>query len=185
MTGRPGGSSSGAGRPRDTPGARPSRTPGQGRDRDTSGRPRNARPRDALGRPLPRGATGEQRVPDDLAVPPEEALSMAQRLLDTGRPFHAHEVLEASWKAAPPAERELWKGLAQIAVGITHARRGNAQGAVALLRRGGQRVGRYAGTAPHGIDAAGIAHQASGLADRIDRDGLAAAAGDGSAFRLT
>jgi len=110
---------------------------------------------------------------------------MAQRLLDTGRPFHAHEVLEASWKAAPPAERELWKGLAQIAVGITHARRGNAQGAVALLRRGGQRVGRYAGTAPHGIDAAGIAHQASGLADRIDRDGLAAAAGDGSAFRLT
>jgi hypothetical protein len=46
-------------------------------------------------------------------------------------------------------------------------------------------VGGYAGTAPHGIDAGGIARQASGLADRIDADGPAAAAGDGSGFRLT
>jgi len=79
----------------------------------------------------------------------------------------------------------LWKGLAQIAVGLTHARRGNATGAAALLRRGGQRVGGYAGTAPHGIDAATIARQASSLADRIDADGLAAAAGPGADFRLT
>jgi uncharacterized protein len=109
---------------------------------------------------------------------------MAQRLLDSGRPFHAHEVLEASWKAAPPAERELWRGLAQIAVGLTHARRGNAQGASSLLRRGGRRVGEYAGAAPHGIDAGGIARQASALADRIDAAGPAAA-DDGSGFRLT
>jgi hypothetical protein len=185
MTSRPGSRSSHADRPYDTAAAQASRPPGQARDRDPSGRPRNARPRDALGRPLPRGETGERRIPDDLDVLPKEALSLAQRLLDADRPFHAHEVLEASWKAAPPTERELWKGLAQIAVGLTHARRGNARGAATLLRRGGQRVGGYAGTAPHGIDAAEIAHQASGLADRIDRDGLAAAAGDVSAFRLT
>jgi len=158
---------------------------GPARDRDPAGRPRNARPRDAFGRPLPRGETGEERIPDDLAVPPEEALSMAQRLLDSGRPFHAHEVLEASWKAAPAAERELWRGLAQIAVGLTHAQRGNATGAAALLRRGGRRVGDYAGAAPYGIDAGGIARQASGLADRIDAGGPAAAAGDGASFRLT
>jgi hypothetical protein len=158
---------------------------GQARDRDPGGRPRNARPRDASGRPLPRGAPGEQRIPDDLAVPPEEALSMAQGLLDSGRPFHAHEVLEASWKAAPAPERELWRGLAQIAVGLTHVQRGNATGAASLLRRGGRRVGGYAGAAPHGIDAGGIARQALGLADRIDADGLAAAARDGSSFRLT
>ena len=158
---------------------------GPARDRDPAGRPRNARPRDAFGRPLPRGAPGEQRIPDDLAVPPEEALSMAQGLLDSGRPFHAHEVLEASWKAAPAAERELWRGLAQIAVGLTHVQRGNATGAAALLRRGGQRVGDYAGAAPYGIDAGGIAGQASRLADRIDADGLAAAARDGGGFRLT
>jgi hypothetical protein len=190
MTGRPGGGSFPAGQPRDPagaqpPGAQPPGAPGPARDRDPSGRPRNARPRDALGRPLPRGEPGEQGIPDDLAAPPAEALSLAQRLLDADRPFHAHEVLEASWKTAPPAERELWRGLAQIAVGLTHARRGNAQGASALLRRGGQRVGGYAGTAPHGIDAGGIARQASGLADRIDADGPAAAAGDGSGFRLT
>ena len=51
---------------------------GPARDRDPAGRPRNARPRDAFGRPLPRGAPGEQRIPDDLAVPPEEAVSMAR-----------------------------------------------------------------------------------------------------------
>jgi hypothetical protein len=158
---------------------------GPARDRDPAGRPRNARPRDAFGRPLPRGERGEERIPDDLAVPPEQALSMAQRLLDSGRPFPAHEVLEASWKAAPAAERELWRGLAQIAVGLTHAQRGNATGAVALLRRGGRRVGGYAGAAPYGIGAGAIARQASGLADRIDADGLAAAAGEASVFRLT
>jgi uncharacterized protein len=185
MTRRPAGPSPPPAQPQDPDGAQPSRTPGGTRDRDPVGRPRNARPRDALGRPLPRGAAGEERIPDDLAVPPAEALSMAQRLLDSGRPFHAHEVLEASWKAAPPAERELWRGLAQIAVGLTHARRGNAQGAIALLRRGGQRVGGYAGAAPHGIDAGGIAREASTLADRIDAAGTATAEDDGPGFRLT
>jgi hypothetical protein len=187
MTGPVGEPSVPAGResPPGTPGARRPGASQQARDRDPAGRPRNARPRDGLGRPLSRGQTGEERIPDDLAVPPDEALSLAQRLLDSGRPFHAHEVLEASWKAAPPTERELWKGLAQIAVGLTHARRGNATGAAALLRRGGQRVGGYAGTAPHGIDAAAIARQAASLADRIDAGDLTAAAGDGADFRLT
>jgi hypothetical protein len=142
------------------------------RDRDQAGRARNARPRDGLGRPLPRGAQGEPTMPDDLVLAPAEALALAQRLLDGGRPFHAHEVLEASWKAAPVAERELWRGLAQIAVGLTHARRGNATGAAALLRRGGLRVEGYAGHAPHGIDAARVARHAVSLADQIDASGL-------------
>ncbi|HEY6276699.1 MAG TPA: DUF309 domain-containing protein [Streptosporangiaceae bacterium] len=111
-------------------------------------------------------------MPDELALAPAEALTLAQRLLDEGRPFHAHEVLEAVWKAAPPADRELWRGLAQIAVGLTHARRGNAPGAVALLRRGGLRVAGYAGHAPHGIDAAAVASQAADLAAGISEAGL-------------
>jgi hypothetical protein len=154
------------------------------RDRDSAGRARNARPRDALGRPLPRDAQGDERVPDDLRLPPAEALALAQNLLDAGRPFHAHEVLEASWKAAPPAERDLWQGLAQIAVGLTHARRGNARGAVVLLRRGGQRVGGYAGAAPHGIDAAAVSLAATGLAARIETEGLAAADGELGSVRV-
>lgn len=189
MTDGPGGGQAAAGQPQGPAGTQRygagDRAESQARDRDPRGRPRNARPRDALGRPLGRGAVGEERVPDDLSVPPAESLRLAQDLLDAGRPFHAHEVLEASWKAAPPAERELWRGLAQIAVGLTHAQRGNAAGATALLRRGGQRVGEYTGRAPHGVDAAGIARQAADLADWIDADGLPAAVGSGASFRLT
>ncbi|HLJ99855.1 MAG TPA: DUF309 domain-containing protein, partial [Streptosporangiaceae bacterium] len=96
------------------------------RDRDPQGRPRNARPRDALGRPLPRdsrdpsdprdAAETDEDIPERLA--PHDAVRLADRLLRDGRPFHAHEALEAAWKSAPPAERDLWQGLAQIAVGI-------------------------------------------------------------------
>ena len=148
-------------------------TPPGGRDRDAAGRPRNARPRDGLGRPLPRDAgAGEPRVPDDLLLPPAESLALAQRLLDEGRPFHAHEVFEAAWKSIPGPERELWRGLAQIAVGLTHARRGNAPGAAALLRRGAGHVAGFTGASTE-VNAGYIAAQASDLALRIERDGLA------------
>ena len=61
------------------PGGQTPGSPGAGgRDRDAAGRARNARPRDALGRPLPRGATGDRRIPDDLVLPPAQALQLAQ-----------------------------------------------------------------------------------------------------------
>jgi hypothetical protein len=144
-----------------------------GRDRDAVGRPRNARPRDELGRPLPHDATGVEPIPDDLALPPAESLTEAQRLIDAGRAFQAHEVLEGTWKAAPDAERELWRGLAQLAVGLTHARRGNAVGAVQLLRRAADRIEEYAPAPPHGVDAAGLSTWARALVGRIEREGLA------------
>jgi uncharacterized protein len=153
------------------------------RDRDPAGRPRNARPRDALGRPLDRdGAAdaGETRVPDDLVLAGADAAALADQLLRAGRPFHAHEVLEASWKTGPAAERDLWQGLAQVAVGLTHAHRGNARGAVALIRRGTQRVRVYQGQVtsaadrdhPYGIDIAAFLAAGDDLADRIERQGL-------------
>jgi uncharacterized protein len=126
------------------------------RDRDRSGRARNARPRDGLGRPLPRGSEGVARVPDDLVLPPAESLVEAQRLLDERLPFHAHEVLEGTWKAAPPAERDLWQGLAQLAVGVTHLERGNPTGAVSLLRRGIARIKPYRDAPPYDIDVRGL-----------------------------
>jgi hypothetical protein len=142
------------------------------RDRDAGGRARNARPRDELGRPLTRGSTGVPRAPDDLALPPGEALIEAQRLLDAGQAFQAHEVLEGAWKVAAPAERELWRGLAQLAVGITHVQRGNRAGAVALLRRSAERINPYRQSPPHGIAAASVARWAEQAAEDIDRDGL-------------
>lgn len=171
------------------------------RDRDPAGRPRNARPRDALGRPLDRfddsesesgsdsdsgtgsgygsgSGSGEDRIPDDLVLAGPDAARLADELLRAGRPFHAHEVLEASWKTGPAGERDLWQGLAQVAVGLTHARRGNARGAVALLSRGAQRVRAYQAAAlspagPYGMDLTAFLAASDDLAARIERDGLA------------
>jgi hypothetical protein len=134
------------------------------RDRDAEGRARNARPRDALGRPLPYGAVGEERAPEGVVRPPAEALAEAQQLLDAGRPFHAHEVLEDAWKSAPEEERQLWRGLAQLAVGLTHAARGNIRGAATLLERGANTIAPYSAAAPHGVDVSGLAAWARALA---------------------
>ncbi|MEU6150068.1 DUF309 domain-containing protein [Actinosynnema sp. NPDC047251] len=129
---------------------------GSPRDRDDTGRARNARPRDGLGRPLPYGAPGVERQPEGVPRPPDEALAEAQRLLDDGKPFHAHEVLEDAWKTAPEPERELWRGLAQLAVGLTHLARGNAKGAHTLLDRGAHNIEPFRDNPPHGIDVAGL-----------------------------
>ena len=112
------------------------------RDRDAAGRPRQERPRDALGRPLPYGATGVEPVSEE-PLPPAETLEFARRLVREGRPFSAHEVLEARWKAGPREERDLWQGLAQLCVGLTHAARGNTVGAARLLERGASRLDEY------------------------------------------
>jgi uncharacterized membrane-anchored protein len=137
------------------------------RDRDRRGRALNARPRDGLGRPLPRGSVGVERVPEDLVLPPLESLVEAQRLLDLGRPFHAHEVLEGTWKAAPHHERDLWQGLAQLAVGLTHLARGNRTGAVTLLLRGAARIAPY-DDQPYDIDVPALVSFARGTADALE-----------------
>jgi predicted metal-dependent hydrolase len=103
-------------------------------------------------------------VPDELHMSVDDTVVLAQNYLDSGRPFHAHEVLEALWKTQPASERDLWQGLAQIAVGVTHSMRGNTVGATTLLRRGAGRVANYVGDA-HGIDIAGVLSWAETLAD--------------------
>ena len=115
------------------------------RDRDSQGRARQARPRDRLGRPLPYGDAGVESVPEE-PLPPLETISYAHELVAEGRPFSAHEVYEARWKAGPAAERELWQGLAQLCVGITHAERGNQIGALRLIGRARRRLETYATT---------------------------------------
>ena len=136
------------------------------RDRDESGRPRNERPRDALGRPLPQGSQGVPRIPDDLELPPAETLTFAQDLLDRGLAFNAHEVLEAAWKNGKDDEKKLWQALAQLAVGITHVQRGNGKGAITVLRRASAGL-VLEGTAPHDINAAGLRAYADMLIDDL------------------
>ncbi|MDQ0597386.1 hypothetical protein QF037_001731 [Streptomyces canus] len=151
------------------------------RDRDDEGRARNARPRDGLGRPLPYGADGVERQPEGVVRTPERSVAEAQELLDAGKPFHAHEVFEDAWKSGPEEERALWRGLAQLAVGLTHAARGNVTGGARLLRRGAGAVEEWAsdtGTQrPYGMDLAGLAGWARELAEDVERSGGAVDAG--------
>ncbi|MFG1924318.1 DUF309 domain-containing protein [Cryptosporangium sp. NPDC048952] len=126
------------------------------RDRDMEGRPRQARPRDSMGRPLNYGDPNGVDPVSEEPLPPPQTLDEAQRLLDGGRAFSAHEVLEAAWKAAPEPERELWQGLAQFCVGITHAQRGNRAGSATLLARGVARLRPYADAPPHGVNVKGL-----------------------------
>ena len=139
------------------------------RDRDARGRPENARPRDGLGRPLPRGSVGVERV-EAADRSPAQALALAQDLLDRERPFHAHEVLEEQWKAAQGSERDLWQGLAQLAVGLTHQRRGNLRGATSVTTRAADALVPYANARPYGLDIAGLLGWARELAAHPERE---------------
>ncbi|WNI27850.1 DUF309 domain-containing protein [Streptomyces sp. ITFR-6] len=155
------------------------------RDRDTEGRAHNARPRDGLGRPLPYGSPGVERQPEGVVRSPRETVREAQRLLDAGMPFHAHEVFEDAWKSGPVAERELWRGLAQLAVGLTHAARGNVTGGARLLRRGAAALTEFmdgsesvasvdsadGGAPAHGIEVGALTGWARELAGRVEGPG--------------
>ena len=155
------------------------------RDRDEGGRPRQARPRDALGRPLAYGEAGVEPVPEE-ALPALETVDRARELVQQGRPFSAHEVLEARWKAGPEEERELWQGLAQLCVGLTHAARGNRTGAERLVERAAGHLGAYAaaGGTAYGLDLAAVTRCArtrvagssgTSTSDAADRPGPARA----------
>ncbi|MFE7011651.1 DUF309 domain-containing protein [Streptomyces sp. NPDC057651] len=145
---------------------------GRDRDRDDEGRARNARPRDGLGRPLPYGAEGVARQPEGVVRAPEETVTEAQALLDAGRPFHAHEVFEDAWKSGPDEERGLWRALAQLAVGLTHAARGNTAGGARLLRRGAAGLTTWRETTArstvYGMDVASLETWATTLAEKVE-----------------
>lgn len=152
-----------------------------GRARDDSGRPLSDRPRDALGRPLPYGAPEHLVVPredESVVRTPAASLARAQELLDAGQPFNAHDVLEAAWKNGPADERDLWQGLAQLCVALTHVRRGNPEGARALFARGAERLRAYAasGHDRHDLDVDAILRWAEdatgGPEESLPADGL-------------
>jgi hypothetical protein len=124
------------------------------------------RARDALGRPVPAGSPDAVDPVSEEPLPPSDAIALTRRLLAEGRAFSAHEVLEASWKAAPATDRVLWQGLAQLCVGLTHLQRGNRVGAARLLRRG---AGLLTGRGPqYGVDVPRVTADALRLADAVD-----------------
>ncbi len=142
--------------------------PATGRARDGAGRAQNDRPRDSLGRPLPHGAAGTPRQPEGIPRTAAETLAVAQGLLDSHKPFHAHDVFEDHWKQTAGPERNLWRALAQLAVGITHCARGNIRGAVAVLERAAGNLEPYAAQPPHRIAVAGLREWAHARAGELD-----------------
>ncbi|SDI88015.1 hypothetical protein SAMN05444157_0608 [Frankineae bacterium MT45] len=136
------------------------------RPRDADGRARSDRPRDALGRPLPYSAEGVPRQPEGVVRTPEQTLTEVARLLSEGKPFHAHEVFEDAWKSADEPEREFWRGMAQLAVGLTHAARGHPASAATLLRRGAVTIAPYRVSNPFGVDVGLLIEWADGWAER-------------------
>jgi predicted metal-dependent hydrolase len=125
------------------------------------------RARDAAGRPVPAGSPDAFEPVPEQALPPQDALALARELLAQGRPFFAHDVLEARWKAAPDPERDLWQGLAQVCVGLTHLQRGNPVGGARLLRRGAQRLAEWSGPS-YGVDVPAVVTAAQARADAVE-----------------
>jgi hypothetical protein len=129
------------------------------------------RPRDLLGRPLDWGAENQLVLEDYDALGIEENHELARAHVRAGRYFPAHEAWETAWKQARgTADAEFFKGLSQMGAGYVHLLRGNAHGAVTLLRRASGRVGAY----PEGHR--GIPTVA--LHDRLEADAVAIGTGD-------
>ena len=94
------------------------------------------RPRDELGRPLPAGSPNRLAVDNLDGLSAAEANALALAHFDAGRYFLAHEAWEAAWlESKGTASEALFKGLAQLGAGYTHAARGNARGMSVLLER--------------------------------------------------
>ena len=135
----------------------------------------NTRPRDRFGRPLPRDATdelGSREEPDDVVGSVAEAFDRAVALFDEERFFEAHEFFEWIWKSGevPPADRDFWKGVTQVAVGCVHTQRGNATGAVTLLERAVEYLTPYP-SPHHGIDTGRLASEARRVAGLVRAHG--------------
>jgi hypothetical protein len=110
------------------------------RDRRDDGRPEQSRPRDRSGRPLPYGTTGVLLAESSEPATVEEALALGVTRWDEQRYFEAHELLEHAWRLGPPSDRDLWKGVIQVAVAAVHLQRGNRIGAQRLLGRAVRRL---------------------------------------------
>jgi predicted metal-dependent hydrolase len=77
----------------------------------------------------------------------------ALALVSGGQGFEAHEVFEELWRAAAPAERDLYQGLVHVAVATYQDGRGNAVGRTRQLEKALRRLAPYA-PSYEGIDVA-------------------------------
>jgi predicted metal-dependent hydrolase len=102
----------------------------------------------------------------------EENHRLGVEHFNAGRFFPAHEAWETAWKQAKGTpDAEFFKGLSQLGAGYVHLLRGNAHGAVTLLRRAASRIGAYP-MGHLGVDTPAVAGRAERDADRVGRGEL-------------
>ena len=130
------------------------------------------RPRDELGRPQPWGTPNRLELEDFDSFPLEENHRLGILHFEAGRFFPAHEAWETAWKQTrDTADAEFFKGLSQLGAGYVHLLRGNAHGAVTLLRRAASRIDRYP-DGHHGVLTAEVTRRALADADAVERGEL-------------
>ncbi len=138
----------------------------------TERRNKPERPRDHLGRPQPWDAPNTLALEDFDGLSIEQNHRLGREHFDAGRFFPAHEAWETAWKQARNTDdAEFFKGLSQLGAGYVHLLRGNAHGAVRLLRRAASRLSGY--PAGHlGVDCPSVAAAAEADAARVERGDL-------------
>jgi len=88
---------------------------------------------------------------DDTEI--EDGLARAARLFDAASYHEAHEVLDALWEEAAPAEQDFFKGLIQACIALHHHQLGNADGARKLYSGHRRYLARFL-PAHRGVDVA-------------------------------
>ena len=145
-------------------------------DEDVAKPQKKERPRDELGRPLPRGEANRLEMEDFDSQTAEENHRLAISYFNSGRYFPAHEAWETAWKQNKGTpDEEFFKGLSQIGAGYTHYTRGNLHGTHTLIRRGTGRIAPY-GPEHHGLDVERLVREANAQAGLVEQ---ADAAGQG------
>ncbi len=80
----------------------------------------------------------DARTPDEI-----RRFDRALALFRAGAWFTCHEVLEHLWLDETRPQRDVYKGILQIAVGLLHEENGNRTGALRLLERGASHLAPF------------------------------------------
>jgi len=137
-----------------------------GKPTETRNKPE--RPRDLLGRPQPWDAENALELEDFDSLSVQENHRLGREHLNAGRFFPAHEAWETAWKQSrDTTDAEFFKGLSQLGAGYVHLLRGNAHGAIRLLRRASGRLRSYP-LGHRGVETLRIADAADALAAGVE-----------------
>lgn len=105
-------------------------------------KPRARKPRATKGGEAPRELPAG-RTPPLAEAEIDELFRKGVALFNGVRYWHAHEVWETLWRAAPEEERDFYQGLIQLAAGLLHLQRRGLRGARNKLAEGLARLRRY------------------------------------------